>query len=105
MQAGSLRHRITIVGGPDTQNSYGEPIPSGAVVAQVRANVRPLEGREQFSGQQFLGEITHEIETRYVPGIKPKMRVLFEGRELDILAAPNVDERNRRLRILAREIV
>jgi len=48
--------------------------------------------------------ITHKLQTRYTPGIKPGMRIrLDEDRYLQIITVINMGESNRKLEILCEE--
>lgn len=82
------------------------------------ADVRPLRGQELFNAQQVQAQVTHSIETEYVYGVKPKMRIRVERDELvninepehddnfclfEITAAINVNEANRSLELLCIE--
>lgn len=80
MQAGKLRHRVTIQGPVMVQNSE-----TGAVnktwldVATVWAEVSPLSAREFIAAQASQGEITTRITIRFRTGITRKHRILFRG--------------------------
>ncbi|WP_318594326.1 phage head closure protein [Enterobacter kobei] len=80
MQAGKLRHRVTIQEPVMVQNSE-----TGAVnktwldVATVWAEVSPLSAREFIAAQASQGEITTRITIRFRTGITRKHRILFRG--------------------------
>lgn len=80
MQAGKLRHRITIqetvkVQNPDTgavNNTWRD-------VSIVWAEVSPLSAREFIAAQASQGEITTRITIRYLNWITRKHRISFRG--------------------------
>ncbi|MBK4414170.1 phage head closure protein [Enterobacter hormaechei] len=80
MQAGKLRHRVTIQEPVMVQNPE-----TGAVnktwrdLATVWAEVSPLSAREFIAAQASQGEITTRITIRFRPGITRMNRILFRG--------------------------
>lgn len=97
MQAGRLRHVVTIEQATETRNAIGEKVPTWSTFDTVRAGIRPLSGRELDAARQRFAEASHEVELRYLPGLTPKMRFKFGMRILDIGFIRNVEERNRQL--------
>jgi SPP1 family predicted phage head-tail adaptor len=77
MQAGRLRHRVTIQVAAETQNMYGETIQSWSDVATVWAAVEPLRGREYLAATQEQRELTTRITIRWRPGVNPGNRVVW----------------------------
>jgi len=89
MQAGSLDKRIRIERRIDTQDPYGEPIPTWELFADVAANVKALDPRERPVAQQLVGLLDTEFRIRWIPGVDETMRVVYSGRVYDI--APPVE--------------
>ena len=104
MRAGNLRHRVTIQTFTTTTDSYGQPIESWATFAEVWGAVEPLTGREYFQAQQVQAEVNYRVRLRYLAGVVPTMRVLHDGRTLEVQAVINPDERNRELQLMCREV-
>lgn len=104
MQAGRLRHRIQIKTPVEARNSYGERIVTWSTLATVWASVEPLRGREFLDAEQVQAEISHRVRMRYYPGILPNYRVVFGGRVLEIQAVINVNERNREMQLMCKEM-
>ena len=104
MQAGRLRHRITIQEPVTARNSYGEAITTWTAVATVWASVEPLSGREFFAAEHVQSEVTHRVRMRWQSGITPDMRVLFDGRVLTIDAVINYGERRTDLQLMCQEV-
>lgn len=91
--AGKLRVLITIQQRSSTQDNFGQPQNSWSTFAQVYARVRSVSGSEQFKGQQFSPEVTHQVTIRYLDGVTPMHRVLTpDNKILDILSV-NYGER------------
>lgn len=106
MEAGRLRHIISIQQQVTAQDSYGEPVDTWTdVYASIYASVDPISGKEFFSGEKFNMEISHKIRIRYKSGILPKMRVKFGSRYFDITNIINWQERNIFLDIMCKELI
>lgn len=80
MQAGKLRHRITLQHKVNVQDQL-----TGAVNTEWRdlttvwADVVPLSAREFIAAQATQGEITTRITIRYRAGLTNANRVTFRG--------------------------
>lgn len=107
MEAGKLRHRITIQQDSGTTvDASGHPTASWTDVRTVWASVQPLGGLERWRANQMQAETTHLITIRYQDNITTKMRALFQGdRYLYFLDVLNLNERNIELQIQAKERV
>ncbi len=78
MQAGKLRHRVTVRNLVETQSTItGELVRSWTTVIDgVWASVEPLSGREYFASQQFQSKVDTKVTLRYsTVNIDPKMTV------------------------------
>ena len=106
MQAGTLRHRITIqrkVAGSPQQNAVGEPDVTWTDYLVVSASVDPITGNEPFIAQEHLSRVTSKIRLRYREGITSDMRVSFNSNVYDIKAVLNWGERNVELLLLCEQ--
>lgn len=91
IQAGKLRHSITIQAKSTARDACGGELPASWVTfATVRASVEPLQGREYMSASGERAEATTRFRLRYLPGVTASMRVLFEGRVF-VLVSPPID--------------
>lgn len=116
MRAGNLRHRMTIQVKTETDDGMG-----GKVVSypekdwtEVWASVVPLRGTELIESMKLDGKVTHKMEMRYrrqlysliapSPVVK---RLYWEKRDryFNIVSVINVRELNRKLEIMAEEVV
>ena len=103
--AGSLRRRVTLCQPSPSRNSLGETVPGWAAVFDCWASVEPLSGRELWQAAQVQADVTHRVRIRYHPGIGPTWIVRYQGLQLNILSAINVEERNRQWELLCMEQV
>lgn len=82
--AGRLRHRLTIQAETRDQNGYGEETRSWSDVAEVWGEAKCLAGREAIRAQQTCPEANWLVTIRWRPGITSDMRVVYDGRILNI---------------------
>jgi len=105
IQSGRLRHRITIQSPTETQDTYGEPVPTWSTYLTAWASVEPIKGREYWESQQINAEVTHKIIMRYRSGLNPKMRVSWGNRTFNIHSILNEYERDNKLTLMVTESV
>jgi SPP1 family predicted phage head-tail adaptor len=110
MEAGRLRHRVTIQEKVDSRDSYGGERETWVDIAEVWAEVEPLVGREYLESRQESAEITTRVRVRYRAGIRPEMRVKYVDEAdvahyYDIFSAQNVGTRRKELVLVCREQV
>lgn len=79
MQAGSLRHRITIERAIESRDAYGAVTVTWSELAVVWADAEALSGRFLEAARQLASEATHRFRVRHLSGLKPKDRVIFQG--------------------------
>lgn len=84
INAGRLRHRVTIQSRVNVPDSFGQPIPTWTDVDTVWAAVEPLQGREFFTADNINSEVTTRIRIRWRSGLNTSMRVSFDGRLYNI---------------------
>lgn len=103
--AARFRHRVTIQQKGKVQDEYGQEREDWMDVATVWAAVEPLRGREYFEAHQVQAEVTTRIRIRYRPGVRPDMRVVYNGRIFNIQSVIDPEERHRELQLMCREVV
>ena len=88
LNAGRLRHRITIDEPTETQDAI-----TGAVTVtwaplweSVPAEIVPRSGREFLAAQQLQAEVTTAITFRFRCGLTPKLRIRHGARIYNISA-------------------
>ncbi len=102
MQAGKLRHRLTVEDYTETVDSYGEMRKTYSTTTTVWGSVVPLSGRELVQAQQVQSEATTRIRIRYT-SLGPTTRIGFGTRKFDIVHVGNVEERNAEVVLLCKE--
>ncbi len=105
MNAGKLRHRVTVEQPTASSDGYGGSTVSWTTFATAWAAVEPLSGREYFQAQQAQAAVTHKVTMRYLSGVTPRMRVKHGSRLLTIVSAIDTDERHRELVLMCEEAV
>jgi SPP1 family predicted phage head-tail adaptor len=106
VKAGALRSRIDIVQPNGDQSGTGgitpgEPI---TVASRIPAEVTSGPLGETLQVGALQAAITSLVRIRYRPGIKSYMRVVLEGRTLQILAIVDVENRHVTLELTCAEI-
>ncbi len=102
MNAGKLRHQVTIKKPIETQNAYGEPEVRWQDIATVWAQVEPLRGREYFASKQMVAEVEVRITIRYRSDVTAKMKIAKGTDDYLIETIINVMERNRELQLMCK---
>lgn len=105
MQAGTLRHRLTLQQASETTDAHGETLKTWGTLATVWGRVEPLRMREYLEAQQTTAQSTHRVTIRYREGITPLHRVLHRERVFEVVATINPEERREMLHFLAVERV
>ena len=98
-----LRHRVTLEALAREGDEGGGFDETWDEVAELAADVRPVDGSETVEADRLAGSVTHQIALRYRPGVVPAMRFQKAARVFHILSVINVDERDRRLKCLCEE--
>ncbi|WP_315920434.1 phage head closure protein [Mesorhizobium sp. SP-1A] len=89
MRAGKLDRRLTIRRLTETgRNEYNEPIVDWADIATIWAQQRPERGSERFAAAQVNGTSVMTFRIRYRADVSVTDRLLYEGREYEIVAPP-----------------
>lgn len=82
--AGRYDREIVIEFLTTTQSSIGEPVETWTTFAPVWAQVLTKGGQEFFKSDQVAAEADKFFRIRYLPGLKRKMRILYEDEYYDI---------------------
>ncbi len=104
MKAGQLRHRGVIQKPDDSASGWGGAR-TWSTYATVWARIQPVSGNESDDTNTLKSQanVTHIITMRYIRGLRPSMRFLFEGRIFLFEVIRNIEERDRETVIEARE--
>lgn len=80
MQAGKLRHRITLQRNVPRQDPRsGEMVSQWRDVDSVWAEVVPLSAREFVAARAAQSEVVARITIRYRADVTPAMRIIYRG--------------------------
>lgn len=102
MQAGKMRHRITLQRPVVGVDEIGQPIHTFEDVATVFAHVKPNTSAEARAKRLDGVSVGFVISMRYRPDIRHDWRIKFERWTLSMIGEPvNVDGRGRELEIFA----
>jgi SPP1 family predicted phage head-tail adaptor len=93
LKAGIMDQKAEIQTPAEGVNSIGEPTFTYSAFATRWVALLPLSGAERVASLQNEGTATHRVRMRYTAGLKPKMRLVSEGRTFEI---DSVVERGRR---------
>jgi SPP1 family predicted phage head-tail adaptor len=105
MLRSGIMDQLAVVQTPtESANAIGEPILTWSDFATRWIAILPLSGNEQITAMANEGNITHRIRMRYTAGLKPKMRLVSDGRTFEVMS---VIERGRREEheLMASEVV
>lgn len=105
MNAGTLKHRLTILIPYQLYNWGGGGTISWITYATVWGEIIPLRGKERFDDDKIKADISHVIKIRYKKGITPSMRITFNDRIFDIKNILNKKEEDRELQIECLEVL
>jgi SPP1 family predicted phage head-tail adaptor len=103
MQAGQIRHRVTIQERTTTTDQAGQPLETWTEVLAAWAAIEPVGGREYLESRSIQTDVSHQVRMRYQAGVTADMRVLYGARTLRIVAVINRDERNREMLLMCEE--
>jgi len=93
LHSGIMDQLATVQTPTEGTNSIGEPTLTYSTFATRWIALLPLSGAERIASMQNEGTVTHRVRMRYTAGLKPKMRLLSDGRTFEI---DSVVERGRR---------
>lgn len=107
MRAGKLRHVVTFIERDPTapEDELGNANAWRSLITDLPAGVEDIRGKEDRDAAKYGAELTHKVWVRYHPDIagRADLRVQFRGRELDVHAVVNWQERDRWLIVLCDE--
>ncbi len=100
MRSYQLRHKIRIQRRTRSLDPYGQHHECWVDYLSVRAQIRPVSGRESVGALSVNPSLTHTIAVRYKPAfglplLMASYRVHFGGRVFNIESVRNLEERNR----------
>jgi len=109
--AGKFLHLMQFqydAGDPTRPSSVGDIVHNwlAFVSAPRHVSIEPLSAREIYAYAQVQADVTHRIKLRYLPGLSPAMRGIYQGRIFNLFSVRDVsDERKIEMECLAKEEV
>ena len=100
-----MNHRILIEQATATQDAYGAPTQTWATFAAAWADIVPASGFERVIASKTEAQVTHRIRLHWLAGLLPTMRIIYNSRTFNIVAAINVDEKNREWMLNCQEVI
>lgn len=103
VQAGALRHRVTISRMAETKNERGGLVDTPTEVATVWAEVKGLDGRESVMERVLQGVSVYQVRIRWRDDLRQSDQLagsVFGGRALNIRSAVDPDGRREQLVII-----
>lgn len=89
LRTGNLRHVLTVqYQSSTTDDGYGGTIPVWATYATVRAEKRPLFGRDMILAQSAQSVASAKYKIRYLSGLNSTMRIVEGGVTYEIIGEP-----------------
>lgn len=92
---GELRHRVTLQSEYGSGDQQGGRASTWADEATVWASIEPMAGKETYAWGKLLGEATSVVRIRYRSGVRPKMRLKYGSRVMDITSVIDEHEAHR----------
>lgn len=106
LRTGDLNKQIEIQKRSSTQDEYGQQTDSWSTIATPYSSVQTFGAQESIQGSVEVSTYKYKFRIRFDPNlerIRNNHRVLFKGRELDIVGVENFNENNIELIITALE--
>lgn len=102
-----LNKRVSIQSKTITRGSRGSQVETWVDDFTTWGEVKTLTGREIEAAKQIHAESTVEVNIRYSTSreVTSQKRVMYGTRTLHILAVINVNEENKELKLLCKEVV
>lgn len=105
MNPGELRHQVRIEARSTVQDSAGEPLLEWTPFTTRRASIERTPGREAWNSAQREARVPTLFRLRYLAGVLPAMRLIFNSKVYDIISAIDPDGQKSDLLITAEEHV
>lgn len=105
MEAGRLRHRLTLSSASSTIDSFGQSTVTWTAFATVWGEIRDVMGREYFEARQQEAIRWARINIRYRDDVTNETRVTFGSQVYDVDSVLYDPTRKRQLMLMCKEMV
>lgn len=102
ISAGRMRDRITIQRKDAARDAYGAEVITWTSVATVWAEAQPITGREYITLRAAQADVSVRFRLRYLSGITPAMRVVWDDAPYEIVSVIDVGARGSELELICR---
>ena len=89
----------------ESRMASGDPVEVWTLFATVHASVEPLLGKEYFASEQREALVNTRFRIRYLAGLLPKMRIVWDSRWYDIISVAMVNGIKFEMVVMANELV
>jgi SPP1 family predicted phage head-tail adaptor len=106
MRISDLRHRITLQRKTITRDAEGNVRETWTDVATVWATFEPMNSRQRefLEASAINAESYVRFRIRYRPDVTPDMRVVYDGRQFDIVEAIDLYGRHHETHFFAKVV-
>ena len=103
LDSSTLRRRITIQSRTATLDSFGQQVTTWTNLVSCWASIEPLSGHELIAAQAVSSELSHTVTIQYRTTVTAAMRVLYQGRVLNIQSVTDPETAHVALQLLCSE--
>jgi len=100
MRSGTLRNLITIYTRVDTKSSTGAVTTTWTEFKKMWASISSIRGYEKESANAAWPGSDSRISMRYVAGLLPTMRIVYDSVIYSILDIEDADNRHRNIKLV-----
>lgn len=105
MRAGELRHQVHLMEPTHTNDGYGGITTAWGTATVCWGAMLPLKGREWIESGMENSEVIGKCRLRYISGVTPDMRLVYNSRTYEIVSVIDPYERHRELELMLKELV
>ena len=103
LDSSMLRRRITVQSRASSLDSFGQQITTWTDLLSCWASIEPLSGSELIAAQAVSSELSHTVTILYRVTVTAAMRVIYQGRVLNIQSVTDPDTAHVALQLLCSE--
>ena len=105
MQAGELRHKITIISVAKTTDSEGIAQETTETVRTCYAAIEHRNPSEKWAHGKIEPDVTDLFTVRYSSDVTREMRIVYSSKTYEILGVEDIRERHEFLLIQAKVVI
>lgn len=105
MRGGRLRHVLELHRKVVTRNEHQEEVVEYELWKTRRCRLIPQSVTQQYQADRVTATANVVFSIRYTEGVEPTMRVLFQGRWLDLVGQQNPDDKRSEMTLTCVETV